>query len=149
MVTCIGLGDRLLCAGRLGSDLGEPAFTNFIRTEFGPKDGPFSHNILFDYAVARLLLDEEEIFSFLDSDSSTDREPGTLGLLVNPSSGKPFCSHSNRPDGEGLSSSIGVLVRMLQGTSTLAFLVMPVQCTIHATVKGVGHLFESTILGPN
>lgn len=30
----------------------------------------FSHNILFDYAVARLLLDEEEIFSFLNSDSS-------------------------------------------------------------------------------
>jgi hypothetical protein len=38
---------------------------------------------------------------------------------------------------------------MLQGTSTLAFLVMPVECTIHATVKGVGHLFESTILGKN
>ena len=30
----------------------------------------FSHNIFFDYAVARLLLDEEEIFVFLSSDSS-------------------------------------------------------------------------------
>jgi hypothetical protein len=30
----------------------------------------FSHNILFDYAVARLLLDEEEIFGFLKTDSS-------------------------------------------------------------------------------
>jgi hypothetical protein len=32
--------DLLLCARRLGSNLSEPAFTNFIRTEFGPKDGP-------------------------------------------------------------------------------------------------------------
>jgi hypothetical protein len=37
--------DLLLCARRLGSDLGEPAFTNFIRTEFGPKDGPV-HDVL-------------------------------------------------------------------------------------------------------
>jgi len=38
---------------------------------------------------------------------------------------------------------------MLQGTSSLAFLVMPVECTIHATVNGISHLFESTIFGPN
>lgn len=29
-------GDLLLCARRLGNDLGEPAFTDFIRAEFGP-----------------------------------------------------------------------------------------------------------------
>lgn len=30
----------------------------------------FSHNILFDYAVARLLLDEDEVFTFIKADSS-------------------------------------------------------------------------------
>jgi hypothetical protein len=38
---------------------------------------------------------------------------------------------------------------MSQGASTLAFLVMPVESTIHATVNWVSHLFESTTLWAN
>jgi hypothetical protein len=53
-----------------------------------------------------------------------------------------------QPSGRG-ASSIGAPVRMLQGVSTLAFLVVPVECTIHATANGVSHPFESMILWPN
>jgi hypothetical protein len=45
--------DLLLCAKRLGSDLGEPGFTNFIRTEFGPKEGPLP-NVLLQIAALPL-----------------------------------------------------------------------------------------------
>jgi hypothetical protein len=40
-----------------------------------------------------------------------------------------------QPSGRAVSSSIGVPFRMLQATSTLAFLVMPGECSVHATVK--------------
>jgi hypothetical protein len=67
----------------------------------------------------------------IEEDSSQDRlrwlrigEPGTLGLLANPSS-RGTILIALQPSGRGVSSSIGVPVRMLQGTSTLAFFVMP------------------------
>jgi hypothetical protein len=58
--------------------------------------------------------------------------------LANPSSlgNHSACTPTVRM-GKGLSSSIGVQGRVLQRTSTLAFLVMPVECTIHATANGV------------
>jgi hypothetical protein len=70
--------------------------------------------------------------------------------LANPSSlgNHSACTPTVRI-GKGLSSSIGVPGRVLQRTSTLAFLVMPVERTIHATANGVIHLLESTTLGPN
>lgn len=45
--------DLLLCAGRLGNDLGEAAFGDFIRTEFGPT-GAAVHEVLFRIAALPL-----------------------------------------------------------------------------------------------
>jgi hypothetical protein len=42
--------DLLLCAQRLGSDLGEPAFTEFVRGEFGPIGVPV-HDVLLHIAA--------------------------------------------------------------------------------------------------
>jgi len=41
--------DLLLCAQALGNDLGEPAFTEFIRAEFGPI-GRAPHDVLLRIA---------------------------------------------------------------------------------------------------
>lgn len=41
--------DLLLCAQRLGNDLGEPAFSDFVRTEFGPR-GAALHDVLLRIA---------------------------------------------------------------------------------------------------
>jgi hypothetical protein len=42
--------DLLLCARRLGGDLGEPAFADFIRVEFGPTGAPL-HDVLLRIAA--------------------------------------------------------------------------------------------------
>jgi hypothetical protein len=46
-------GDLLLCAQRLGSDLGEPAFTDFVLAEFGPTGAP-SDDVLLRIAALPL-----------------------------------------------------------------------------------------------
>lgn len=80
--------DLLLCAGRLGSDLGEPAFTNFIRTEFGPKDGPI-HEVLLRISALPLRHALTLNFEFSYENAHSLRGP-TMGGLGD------FISLSNR-----------------------------------------------------